>query len=130
MSREDDLLRVAVVGPCSAGKTTVIPAIKAAGFEARHPAQEHSLVPNMWQRISRPDVLIFLDVSYTAARQRRPFIDGGPQRLAEQHRRLAHAREHCDFYLNTSDLAPHEVEEAVLAFLETWRRERDEALNS
>lgn len=127
MTASGDLLRVAVVGPCSAGKSTVIPLIKAAGFEARHPAQEHSLVQNMWQRISRPDVLIFLDVSYTAARQRRPYIDGGPQRLAEQHRRLAHAREHCDFYLDTSELAPHEVAEAVLDFLQAWREERHEA---
>lgn len=110
-------LRVALVGPCSAGKSTLIPALRAAGYEARHPAQEHSYVQDMWQRITRPDVLIYLDVSYPAARQRRPFIDGGPQRLAEQHARLAHARAHCDFYLDTSELSPRQVREAVFAFL-------------
>jgi RNase adaptor protein for sRNA GlmZ degradation len=91
--------------------------LRAAGYEARHPAQEHSYVLDMWQRITKPDILIFLDVSYAAARRRRPFIDGGPQRLAEQQRRLAHARAHCDFYLDTSDLQPEQVRRAVFEFL-------------
>ncbi|MCA9898416.1 MAG: hypothetical protein H6654_10460 [Ardenticatenaceae bacterium] len=111
-------VRIAVVGPCSCGKSTLTQALKAAGYEARHPAQEHSYVPNMWQRISKPDLLIYLDVDYVNARTRRPHIDGGPQRLKEQHFRLRHAREHCDFYLDTSGLSVAEVETAVLAFLE------------
>ncbi len=116
---DDPPLRVAVVGPCSAGKSTLTSALKVAGYEARHPAQEHSLAPAMWQRFSQPDLLIYLDVSYAAARRRRPQHDGGPQRLAEQHRRLAHAREHCDFYLDTSDLSIEEVRERVFAYLES-----------
>lgn len=110
-------LRVALVGPCSAGKSTLVPVLRAAGYEARHPAQEHSYVQDMWQRITKPDVLIYLDVSYAAARRRRPYIDGGPQRLADQHARLAHARAHCDFYLDTSDLSPQEVRDAIFHFL-------------
>jgi len=113
----DPPLRIAVVGPCSAGKSTLVPALQDAGFEARHPAQEHSCVPNMWQRISKPDILIYLDLDYEQARARRPHIDGGPQRLQKQHRRLTHARNHCDFYLDTSDLTQQEVREAVLGFL-------------
>jgi hypothetical protein len=74
----------------------------------------------MWQRLSKPDILIYLDLSYQQARIRRPHIDGGPQRLVEQHQRLSHAREHCDYYLDTSNLTPQEVRQAVLAFLETW----------
>jgi thymidylate kinase len=112
-------LLVAVVGPCSCGKSTLTKALKAAGYNARHPAQEHSYVPNMWQRITQPDVLIYLDVDYANARLRRPHIDGGPQRLAEQHHRLRHAREHCDFYLNTSGLSAAEVETAVFTFLDS-----------
>lgn len=108
---------IAVVGPCSAGKSTLTRALRAAGYQARHPAQEHSYVPNMWQRITKPDVLIYLDVTYPEARRRRPYIDGGPQRLAEQHRRLAHARAHCDFYLDTTGLSPQEVLEQVQQFL-------------
>jgi hypothetical protein len=71
----------------------------------------------MWQRLSRPDILIYLDVSYDEARARRPHIDGGPQRLADQHNKLFHALDHCDYYLDTSDLTPQEVRSAVLHFL-------------
>ena len=110
-------LRIAVVGPCSCGKSTLTKALKAAGYQARHPAQEHSYVPTMWQRISQPDILIFLDVDYANARLRRPHIDGGPQRLAEQQHRLRHARQFCDFYLDTSGLRIDEVETAVFNFL-------------
>ena len=110
-------LRIAVVGPCSCGKSTLTKALKAAGYLARHPAQEHSYVPNMWQRLTQPDVLIYLDVDYPNVRLRRPHIDGGPQRLAEQHHKLRHARENCDFYLDTSGLSVVEVETAVFNFL-------------
>jgi GTPase SAR1 family protein len=112
-------LRVAVVGPCSCGKSTLTKALKAAGYQARHPAQEHSYVPNMWQRISQPDLLIYLDVDYANTLARRPTTGGGPQRLAEQRHRLRHARENCDFYLDTSGLSVVEVETAVFNFLAT-----------
>jgi len=116
----DTPLRIAVVGPCSAGKSTLMPALRDAGYDARHPAQEHSYAPTMWQRISNPDILIYLDLSYEDARARRPHIDGGPRRLEEQHRRLAHARKHCDYYLDTSGLSPKEVREAVFVFLDKY----------
>jgi len=110
-------LRVALVGPCSSGKTTLASVLKQDGYEVRQVAQEHSYVPDMWQRISKPDVLVYLDVDYATARARRPYIDGGPQRLAEQHQRLQHALQHCDFYLDTSPLSPTEVEAQVRHFL-------------
>jgi hypothetical protein len=121
--KEDTLeppLLVAVVGPCSAGKSTLLPELKAAGFNARSPAQEHSIVSNMWQRLTRPDILVYLDVNYEEARARRPHIDGGPQRLADQHNKLAHAFDHCDLYLDTSDLTPRDVRKAVLHFLKNF----------
>lgn len=110
-------IRVAVVGPCSAGKTTLVAALREAGYDARHVAQEHSYVPHMWQRISKPDVLIFLDIDYEAFHERRPKLGGGPARLAEQQHRLAHARQHCDLYLDTSELTPEEVRQRVLNYL-------------
>ena len=116
-SVDSKTLLVAVVGPCSSGKSTLTNALKAAGYRARHPAQEHSYVANMWERITQPDVLVFLDVDYANMRARRPHTDGGPQRLAEQQHRLRHAREHCDFYLDTSRVSAAEVETAVLTFL-------------
>jgi hypothetical protein len=71
----------------------------------------------MWQRISKPDVLIYLDVSYEVARARRPTLDGGPERLAVQRQRLAHARQHCHLYLDTSQLTPEQVHDNVFGFL-------------
>jgi shikimate kinase len=116
-------LRVAVVGPCAAGKSTLIEALRAAGYDARHPAQEHSFVPNMWQRLVAPDVLVFLDVDYPTYLARRPHQDPGPAYLAEQHHRLAHAREHADLMIDTSDQSAEAVRETVLAFLAGLRGE-------
>jgi GTPase SAR1 family protein len=121
----DRPLRIAVVGPCSAGKSTLLPALLAAGYDPRQPAQEHSYAPNMWQRLSKPDILIYLDLSYKQARIRRPHIDGGPQRLAEQRQRLSHARTHCDFYLDTSNLSRQEVRREVFTFLKKWHSKQE-----
>ena len=114
---DDPPLRISIVGPCAAGKTTLADALREAGYAVRQPAQEHSYVQAMWQRFTQPDILIYLDVDYPAIHRRRPKMSGGPTRLAEQHDRLAHARAHCDLYLDTSALTPTEVRNQVLAFL-------------
>ena len=109
---------IGLVGPCSSGKSLLQAALEAEGYKVRHIAQEHSHVPHMWQRLTNPDILIYLDVDFPAVKARRPRTHGGPQRLADQHKKLAHAREHCDFYLDTSTLSPTEVKEQVLHFLQ------------
>lgn len=114
---EESSPRVAVVGPCAAGKSTLIAALQAAGYQTHHPAQEHSYVPDMWQRMTHPDALIYLDVSYAVSRLRRPHQDRGPEEFEAQRQRLAHARAHCDLYLDTSELTADRVSEAALAFL-------------
>lgn len=109
--------RIAIVGPCAAGKSTLKGALLEQGYAVRMPVQEHSYVPSMWQKLSKPDLLIFLDVNLEETAVRRPKNPSPPAYYAEQQRRLAHAREHCDFYLDTSSLSPAEVREAVLTFL-------------
>lgn len=116
-NQKDKHLKIAIVGPCSSGKSTLAQALMDAGYTVRQPAQEHSLVPDMWRQMSRPDILIYLDVDYAHARQRRPYHDGGQQRLAEQQKRLAHARQHSHFYLDTNGLSPENVRDEVLHFL-------------
>lgn len=111
-------MNIGVVGPCSAGKTTLIRALEAQGYSARHIAQEHSHAPRMWQVIGHADVLIFLDVSFDVAQQRR-WMSWGPEDMEEQHRRLRHAREHCDLYIHTDVLTQQQVLEQVLGFLQT-----------
>ena len=118
MDDEPPPLRIAIVGPCTSGKSTQAKLLRDQGYEVRTPAQEHSYVPYMWQRLTNPDILIYLDVNYDQVAQRRPRNPGTPERLAEQHERLAHAREHCDLYVDTSDLMPDEVNGRVLGFLQ------------
>ncbi len=110
---------IAVVGPCAAGKSTLVRALREREYNAREVAQEHSYVPDMWQRITAPDLLIYLDVSWETAIQRRR-SDGGPAWWAEQSRRLRHARQHAHLYLDTDELTPRQVLERVLDFLVSW----------
>lgn len=118
-SDEPARFRIAVVGPCSAGKTELVRALRAEGYDTRHVAQEHSRVTDLWRRLYPPDVLIYLDVSYQAALRRRPHTAGEPQRLQGQKQRLQHARQHCDFYLDTSNLTIPQVRQRVYAYLAT-----------
>jgi thymidylate kinase len=111
-------LVVGIVGPCSAGKSTLAHALLARGYAARHIAQEHSFAPRMWQQIGRPDVLIYLDVSFDVAQARRR-LDWQPKDLAEQKRRLAHARDHADLIVETDGLSIEAVRERVLLYLES-----------
>ena len=111
---------IGVVGPCCAGKTTLVTALLAHSVRARVIAQEHSFALRMWQIITRPDQLIYLDVSYPVAQERRR-MDWTPADLEEQHRRLQHARAHCHLYLPTDGLTPDQVLDQTLAFLQAPR---------
>jgi thymidylate kinase len=88
------------------------------GYDARHCVQEHSFVPDMWQRQSRPEVLVYLDVSLPVILKRRGFAFNNDD-LIEQRRRLAHAREHCHIYVDTDRLSEEQVLHQVIAVLET-----------
>lgn len=107
---------IGVVGPCGSGKTTLINGLRAFNLNLRHIAQEHSYVAGMWQRITNPDLLIFLDASYPETIRRRQ-LNWTVEEYQEQHRRLAHARAHADFYLMTDGLSPAQVIQQVASFL-------------
>jgi deoxyadenosine/deoxycytidine kinase len=107
---------IGVVGPCASGKSTLIANLMPYGIAARHIAQEHSYVADMWQRITHPDTLIFLDVSYELSKKRRR-LDWSPKDYAEQQYRLRHARQNADLYIQTDPLQPDEVLDSVLRFL-------------
>ena len=100
--------RISVVGVCSSGKTTLVNGLRAQGYDARHCGQEHSYVPYMWQYISRPEVLIYLDASAEAVHVRRGSANTLTD-LEEQRQRLVHAREHCQIYVHTDALDEEEV---------------------
>jgi shikimate kinase len=109
-------MRIVLVGICGSGKTTLARQLRRLGYEVRECVQEHSEVPHMWQVMSRPDVLIYLDASeeVTSQRGRRHYVK---DMVAEQRRRLTHARTHSDLYVMTDDLTPAEVLERVIRFL-------------
>jgi energy-coupling factor transporter ATP-binding protein EcfA2 len=100
--------RVVVVGPDAVGKSTLVKRLRALGYNARSCAQDHSYVPDMWRRLSRPDFLVFLDARLETIARRRE-IDWGQRRLDVLLARLAHARAHCDLYLPTDGLTRSEV---------------------
>jgi len=112
-----DELILGVVGPCAAGKSTLVSQLRTRGYEVKHIAQEHSYVKDMWAQIARPDFLIFLDVSFeiSCARNR----TGWSRKIfSEQVEKLSHARENADLYIDTDDKTPDEVLDLVLKSLE------------
>jgi len=114
MSQTRPVTPIAIVGPCAAGKTTLARGLQSHGLAARQIAQEHSYVPYMWQRLTQPDVLIYLDASYQVCTQRK-LLNWTEAEYAEQLHRLAHAREHCDVYIDSTDLSSDEVLRQALA---------------
>jgi ABC-type Mn2+/Zn2+ transport system ATPase subunit len=116
MKTSDTGLVVGLVGPCTAGKSTLTKMLLASGIDTHHIAQEHSYVPYMWQRITNPDALIFLDVSYPVSLQRRKF-SWTEEEYREQHFRLRHAREHAHLYILTDPYTPKQVFDLIMTFL-------------
>jgi shikimate kinase len=108
---------VGIVGPCGSGKTTLKRSLEQHQIQVRHIAQEHSYVPDMWQRISHPTLLIYLNVSFENATQRRKLNWTLPE-YEEQLYRLRHAREHADLVLETNQMSPDEVLQAVLQLIQ------------
>ncbi|OGN91452.1 MAG: hypothetical protein A2Y88_06125 [Chloroflexi bacterium RBG_13_48_10] len=107
---------IGVVGPCGAGKSSLVAGLKAKGIVVRHIAQEHSYVPDMWKRLTNPDILIYLDVTYENTIIRRN-LDWSYTEYAEQLHRLRHARQHADLFLDTNPLTFDEVVNTALKFI-------------
>lgn len=110
---------IGIVGPCGSGKSTVSDALKKLQINAKHICQEHSYVPTMWQRITGPDLLIFLDASYQETIRRRQ-LNWTIEEYQEQHFRLRHAREHANLYLYTDGASPQETILEILIYLKEF----------
>ena len=107
---------IGVVGPCAAGKSTLVGQLRSRGYQVRHIAQEHSYVQDMWKQIACPDLLIYLDVTYEISRQRTG-SSWSRDIYQNQVQRLTHARENADLYLKTDDRTPEQVLDFVLKYL-------------
>lgn len=110
-------MRIGVVGVCGSGKSSLVWRLKRAGYDAAEIAQEHSYVPDMWQRIHPPDVLIFLDAAYETVLRRRPNSLMTPRLYEEMRQRVSYAREHADLVIATDDLDEDEVFREAAGYL-------------
>ena len=108
-----------VVGPCGSGKSTLVAGLENYGYMCRHIAQEHSYVQAMWQIISKPDILIYLDASFPISTARRK-LNWQKKDHDEQIHRLAHARDHANLFVDTNDLTPEQVLQKVLDYLKEF----------
>ena len=117
MIANDSSMLIGLVGPCASGKSTITSKLEARGYKTRHIAQEHSYVKDMWQRVTNPDILIFLQASYSVTIKRRN-LNWKEKDYYEQQLRLAHAREHANLYINTDILTVDEVLQQILIFIQ------------
>lgn len=108
---------IGIVGPCGAGKTSLATKLSAHFVYVRAIAQEHSYVPNMWRRITNPDILVYLDASYPVTIQRRQ-LNWTKNEYQIELDRLKNALEHADIYIATDQLDLEQVYQLVLQKLE------------
>lgn len=108
-----DSRKIAVVGPCASGKTTLVDALVARGYQAYAVGQEHSIIRDLWKRRD-PEVLIALDLDLDVVRQRRS-PTWPAEVYAAQHERLQPAFEAADLLIDTGE---HDIESAVGMALE------------
>jgi deoxyadenosine/deoxycytidine kinase len=114
-SRISEGPRIVVVGPCAAGKTTLVNQLKERGYDAYVCGQEHSEIATLF-RHGQPDIVIALDLDLTTLRARRG--DEWPQDIyTRQVQRLEVARSQADLVIDTSDLNELQALDAVLTML-------------
>jgi adenylate kinase family enzyme len=109
-------IRVAIVGPCASGKSTVAEQLRSWGFDAYPVGQEHSIVSDLWRRRA-PDAVVYLEVDYQTVRSRRG--EHWPEAIYQQQQaRLADARRHATVIVDTGRAGISQTMARVLAALE------------
>jgi deoxyadenosine/deoxycytidine kinase len=108
---------IGIVGPCGSGKSTLKAGLQKHGYICRHIAQEHSYVQAMWQKIAKPDLLIYLNASFPVSTARRK-LNWQKKDHDEQLRRLNHARQHAHLLIDTDMLTPEQVLQKALDYLQ------------
>ena len=100
-------MRIAVVGVCAAGKSSLAQGLKSLGHEAYSVPQEHSGVKKLWS-LKNPDLVIMLDASLPIVKQRRA-VPYGEERFQAQYERLKDAKANADLFIDTDPLTIEEV---------------------
>lgn len=112
--------RIAVVGACGSGKTTIVDQLRDRGYDAYVVSQEHSIIGDLWNH-REPAVLVFLDVDLETVRARRN--KEWPRWMYDlQQNRLAGARAHATVTIDTGD---HTIEETVNLIVRSVQRGKE-----
>jgi deoxyadenosine/deoxycytidine kinase len=117
---------IAIVGPCASGKSSLARGLAERGIRARQVVQEHSFVPEMWQIISQPDFLVYLETSFQTCSQRKN-LNWRQRDYDEQLNRLAHAKKNCDLLIHTDGQSEEAILEEVLSRLPALSGPRTQA---
>ena len=106
-------MRVAVLGTCASGKSTVVGELRQRGLDAYVVSQEHSIVRDLWRR-ANPDFVVLLEADYATICQRRG--NDWPRWLYDlQRERLIEVRNHSDITVNTSTASVDQAVDAILS---------------
>lgn len=106
-------LRVAVVGTCASGKTSVVAALREHGIDAYAVAQEHSAIATLWRHLE-PDRLVYLDNHLDTVRRRRDDAFWPEWIYQLQQQRLRDARDQAHVVVTTDDLDIDEIVDRIL----------------
>jgi broad-specificity NMP kinase len=118
-----DAPRVAVVGHCGAGKSTLVAGLRERGIDAVASAQEHSVVTDLWRR-TRADLLIYLQIDLETIRGRRG--KSWSEAIYDvQESRLARARSSADIVIDTGTTELGETLATAERFVIEWREEQN-----
>jgi hypothetical protein len=110
--------RIAVVGTCASGKSSVVARLRTLGIDAFAVAQEHSVVSELWNH-RKPDHVVLLCADLETVRERRD-DPAWPAWIYElQQDRLISARENADIVVHTDFLTLDEVIKAILDALDS-----------
>ncbi len=115
-------LSTVIVGVCGSGKTTLAGLLRAAGYNARSCAQEHSYVPYLW-KMKQPDCTIYLEAANDVVRERCD-VTWYDAYLEDERRHLALARQECNLFIDTTSLTIEEVYAKALEYLRQWPEKR------
>lgn len=114
-------VRVAVVGTCGSGKSTIVSELREQGIDAYVVSQEHSAIRDLWKHLS-PDMVVTLNADYSIVQERRG--PNWPRWLYDlQQQRIADARHHSTLEVDTGSLSVQETVARINAVLAVFGSE-------
>lgn len=109
-------MRLAVVGTCASGKSTIVQDLRRLGYDAFVVSQEHSVVRELWNH-QEPDMLVYLQADYRTVQERRG--QSWPRWIYDvQIERLRDARKHARIIVDTGEFTIEETIERIVSMID------------